>query len=215
MRGSADDVAFDDGDLRAEAGRVGGRLVTRRAPTDDENAHAHDDDPTSHRPCTILGAASACAGAALWRTPQGMAGYSQTPLARKLGVWEGLRFGVVSEPGAPAPSTSALQLPEPVPHDGVLFDVLLAFVVSRAGLEAGIGSWSDDIDVDGGLWISWPKKAARKVVPSDMTEDIVRAVALPMGLVDVKVCAIDDIWSGLRLCWRTELRAGLRTSRRR
>jgi hypothetical protein len=142
-----------------------------------------------------------------------MAGYSQTPLARKLGLRGESRFGVVSEPGAPIPTTHALALPEPVSLGGEPFDVLLAFVVTRAGFEASIGAWSEAIDVDGGLWIAWPKKTARKVVPSDMTEDIVRDVALPMGLVDVKVCAVDDVWSGLRLCWRTEVRAGLRASR--
>lgn len=56
------------------------------------------------------------------------------------------------------------------------------------------------------LWISWPKKAARRRVPSDLTEDTVRALALPLGVVDVKVCAVDDVWSGLKLVWRRELR---------
>ncbi len=66
------------------------------------------------------------------------------------------------------------------------------------------------LDVDGGLWIGWPKRASG--VPTDITEDVIREVALPTGLVDVKVCAVDDTWSGLRLCLRKELRAGRRTA---
>jgi len=65
------------------------------------------------------------------------------------------------------------------------------------------------MDVDGGLWVAWPKKSSG--VPTDITEDTIRGVALPMGLVDNKVCAIDDTWSGLRVVWRKELRAGKRT----
>jgi hypothetical protein len=66
------------------------------------------------------------------------------------------------------------------------------------------------LHVDGGLWVAWPKKASG--MPTDITEDVVRDVALPTGLVDVKVCAIDDTWSGLRLCLRKELRPGRTTA---
>ena len=64
---------------------------------------------------------------------------------------------------------------------------------------------------DGAVWVGWPKKASK--VPTDVTEDVVREVALPLGLVDVKVCAIDEVWSGLRLMWRKELRSGPTPSR--
>ena len=64
------------------------------------------------------------------------------------------------------------------------------------------------MDVDGGLWVAWPKRASG--VPTDMTEDVVREVCLPLGLVDNKVCAIDETWSGLRVVWRRELRAAKR-----
>ena len=64
------------------------------------------------------------------------------------------------------------------------------------------------MDVDGGLWVAWPKKASK--VPTDITEDTVREVCLPLGLVDNKVCAIDDVWSGLRVVWRKELRPAKR-----
>jgi hypothetical protein len=67
------------------------------------------------------------------------------------------------------------------------------------------------LDVDGGLWIAWPKRASG--VATDITEDTVREVFLPEGLVDNKVCAIDDTWSGLRVCWRKDHRAALRAER--
>ena len=66
------------------------------------------------------------------------------------------------------------------------------------------------MDVDGGLWVAWPKKASK--VPTDITEDVVREVCLPLGLVDNKVCAIDDVWSGLRVVWRKELRPAKRAA---
>ena len=91
---------------------------------------------------------------------------------------------------------------------------VLAFVTMDASLRAGIPEWSTLVTPDGGLWICWPKKTARKLVAafgtSDMTEDVVRDVALPMGLVDNKVCAVDEVWSGLRVVWRVELRPSKR-----
>ena len=95
-----------------------------------------------------------------------MAGYSGTPLAKKLGIRDGSRVVAL---GAP-PGYQALLAPLP----------------------------------DAAVWVSWPKKAAR--LPTDITEDTVRAVALPMGYVDVKVCAVDDMWSGLKLVIRKALR---------
>ena len=84
------------------------------------------------------------------------------------------------------------------------FDFALAFVVSRAALATTLGRLAPRLDDAGMLWIAWPKKASG--VATDMTEDAVRADALPRGLVDVKVCAIDDTWSGLKLVIRRELR---------
>jgi hypothetical protein len=132
------------------------------------------------------------------------AGYSGTPLRKKLGIRDRSLVRVVG----PAPNDLdigeifANDLPGDPPYD-----VVLAFVTTEQQLRAHIHDWSDLIAANGGLWICWPKKAARKIVPSDMAEDAVRDVALPMGLVDNKVCAIDDIWSGLRLVWRLEHRA--------
>jgi hypothetical protein len=83
-------------------------------------------------------------------------------------------------------------------------DVIVAFVRWREELESQLPRLRRRMAPAAGLWIAWPKKAAR--VPTDMTEDVVRDVALPTGLVDNKVCAIDDVWSGLRLVIRRELR---------
>jgi hypothetical protein len=83
-------------------------------------------------------------------------------------------------------------------------DVIVAFIDTRAHLDAAIERLGQAIFPDGGAWIAWPKRASG--VPTDMTEDVVREVALPLGLVDNKVCAIDDTWSGLRLVWRKERR---------
>jgi hypothetical protein len=90
-------------------------------------------------------------------------------------------------------------------------DVVVSFHTERAHLEARVEALVRTLDVDGGLWIAWPKRASG--VPTDITEDTVREVFLPLGLVDNKVCAIDDTWSGLRVVWRKELRAERRAQR--
>jgi hypothetical protein len=132
-------------------------------------------------------------------------GYSGTPLARKLGIKEGHTVALL---GAPTGFTGELEgLP-----DGVRIgtaargtnDVIVSFHTDRAHLERRVPKLLDALDVDGGLWIAWPKKVSK--VPTDITEDTVREVFLPLGLVDNKVCAIDDVWSGLRVVWRKENR---------
>jgi Protein of unknown function (DUF3052) len=138
------------------------------------------------------------------------AGYSGTPLARKLGIKEGQSVALL---GAPDGFEATLEgLP-----DGVMLrtaargtnEVLVSFHTARADLERRLPTLLKAMDVDGGLWVAWPKKASG--VPTDITEDTVREVALPLGLVDNKVCAIDDTWSGLRIVWRKELRGDPRT----
>jgi hypothetical protein len=94
--------------------------------------------------------------------------------------------------------------------DAAPVDVIVAFLRWRRDLQSQLPSLRRRMAPAGGLWIAWPKKAAK--VPTDMTEDVVREVALPTGLVDNKVCAIDDTWSGLRLVIRRELREGPRRS---
>ena len=134
-----------------------------------------------------------------------MAGYSGTPLPKKLGIKEEHR---VWFPGAPPEFFDVIgQLPAGVDvfkRAAQRLDVIVFFTKKRAQLEKRLVPLSKSLDPAGGLWIAWPKKSSG--VPTDMTEDVVREVALPMGLVDNKVCAIDDTWSGLRIVWRLENR---------
>ncbi len=135
-----------------------------------------------------------------------MAGYSGTPLPKKLGINEGARVALLHAPGDFA--TTLGDLPDGVTVTsrlGKAHDVIVAFVVERAHLERALPKLEQAIFPNGAIWIAWPKKAAK--VPTDMTEDVVREVCLPRGLVDVKVCAIDNVWSGLKLVWRKELRS--------
>ena len=146
-----------------------------------------------------------------------MAGYSGTPLAQKLGIKAGASIALL---GAPAGFDAALAgMPDAVTvrtratgRNG-RFDVIVAFHTARAKLARAVPALVRALDVDGGLWIAWPKRASG--VATDITEDTVREVFLPLGLVDNKVCAIDDTWSGLRVVWRKERRAGLREEVRR
>jgi len=134
-----------------------------------------------------------------------MAGYSGTPLAKKLGIKEGCRLGLLGMPDG----LSLGDLPPGVEVRRAArgpLDVIVSFHTTRQDLARRLPALMRALDVDGGLWVAWPKKASG--VSTDITEDVVREVALPTGLVDVKVCAIDDTWSGLRLCLRKELRAG-------
>jgi hypothetical protein len=138
-----------------------------------------------------------------------MAGYSGTPLAKKLGIKEGHRLVLL---GAPDGFEATLApLPEPVQLSRRLSgkaDVVLLFVDREAELERRFAAIVEHLDPAGGFWVAWPKKAAAKAarISTDMTEDVVRKVALPRGLVDNKVCAIDEFWSGLRLVVRLENR---------
>ena len=137
------------------------------------------------------------------------AGYSGTPLPRKLGIAPGKRVAFVSAPDGFRETLG--ELPEGATvrsrPRGPL-DVIVFFTTSRAGLERRIGALQRALDPAGGLWVAWPKRASK--VQTDMTEDVVREVALPRGLVDNKVAAIDDTWSGLRLVIREANRPGAR-----
>lgn len=133
------------------------------------------------------------------------AGYSGTPLAKKLGIKEGHRLVVVHAP--PGFTASLEPLPTPLQLSTTLrsaADVIVLFCRSRAELAARLPAAHDKLSPNGGLWVAWPKKAAK--LATDLTEDVVRELALPRGLVDNKVCAIDDVWSGLRVVIRKELR---------
>lgn len=140
-----------------------------------------------------------------------MAGYSATPLPQKLGIKEAHKVALVGAPpgfdatlgalptGATVTRTLASRAKAPP-----LLDVIVVFAQQRAALADQLAAARARLQQAGGLWIAWPKKASG--VPTDVTEDAIRAVALPTGLVDNKVCAIDDVWSGLRLVIRKELR---------
>lgn len=133
-----------------------------------------------------------------------MAGYSGTPLPKKLGIKEGHKVAFVS---APAELDVVLgPLPDGVrvatSARGKDFDVVVFFTTRRADLSRRFGPLSKRIHPAGGLWIAWPKRASG--VPTDVTEDVVREIALDIGLVDNKVCAIDETWSGLRCVYRVK-----------
>lgn len=134
-------------------------------------------------------------------------GYSGTPLPKKLGIKEGMRVALLH---APDEIESILgDLPAGVKLQHGLskkeqVDLVVGFVTERSHLEKNIGWILTTLGPEGTFWVSWPKRASG--VPTDMTEDVVREIALPLGWVDTKVCAIDEIWSGLKLVLRKELR---------
>ncbi|MCR9237914.1 MAG: DUF3052 domain-containing protein [Alphaproteobacteria bacterium] len=134
-----------------------------------------------------------------------MAGYSKTPLFKKLGLKHDMKAVCLNAPenylallGRDAPEQDWLD------GLGTACDFVHLFTKSKAELEARLPACQDAIKATGMIWVSWPKKASK--VPTDITEDTIRSICLPSGLVDVKVCAVDDIWSGLKLVIRKELR---------
>jgi hypothetical protein len=132
-----------------------------------------------------------------------MAGYSGTPLAKKLGIKEGHRLTLVEAP----PEWSVPDLPTNVEVGAGLqepADVVIAFHREAAELSSRIEALGQAIHPNGMVWIAWPRKAGGH--DSDITENGIRDVVLPLGLVDVKVAALDDDWSGLKVVWRRERR---------
>lgn len=134
-----------------------------------------------------------------------MVGYSGTPLAKKLGIKEGFRLYFK---GAPKNYDELLQ---PLPENLIFLrrlsneiDMVHIFSKSRSELEKHLKVYLTRIKQNGMIWVSWPKKTSK--VKTDITEDVVRDIALPMGLVDIKVCAVDEVWSGLKLVIRKENR---------
>jgi hypothetical protein len=134
-----------------------------------------------------------------------MAGYSGTPLSKKLGIKADAEVLVVNEP------QEYQDWLAPLP-EGVKFatkiskstDVIHLFVTSRKKLDSALRSYRKKIKPDAVIWVSWPKKASK--VETDIVEDTIRELALPMGYVDTKVCAVSEMWSGLKLVIRKELR---------
>lgn len=132
------------------------------------------------------------------------AGYSNTPLAKKLGISGDVVYTLI---GAPRGFTELLGDVGDAVHQRNLMptiDVVVAFFTERASLEAKWPALVDAAEPDGAIWVAWPKKTSG--VATDITEDVLRAVLLKTGWVDNKVAAIDDTWSGLRFVQRKELR---------
>jgi hypothetical protein len=140
-----------------------------------------------------------------------MAGYSGTPLAKKLGIKPGTKLFAVAAPGHY--DELLAPLPEGVKRVRKIdaADVAHFFVTARARLNQELRAALPKMQQDAAIWISWPKKSAKVV--TDITEDTIREVALPLGLVDIKVCAVDEVWSGLKLVIRKQLRQAPRRSR--
>ena len=133
------------------------------------------------------------------------AGYSGTPLAKKLGIKESSHVLAVGAPD------EYRRLLAPIPA-GVVFakragptiDVAHVFAARKVDLAKHLGALRKSLKPDAALWVSWPKKSSK--VPTDITEDTIRELALPIGFVDIKVCAVSDVWSGLKLVVRKKLR---------
>jgi hypothetical protein len=134
-----------------------------------------------------------------------MAGYSGTPLPKKLGIKEGARLALVGAP--PGFELTLGRLPDEVELRTRVrgpLDLIVFFTTSRRELERRFAKLAGALEPAGALWIAWPKRSSG--VETDLTEDVLRGVGLPAGLVDNKVCAIDDTWSGLRFVIRLENR---------
>jgi hypothetical protein len=138
-----------------------------------------------------------------------MVGYSGTPLVKKLGIKPGFKVHTIDAPGdyrsllAPLPEavrfTSAADAATHMVH---------LFAVQRAQLERSLVSLRKALSAEAMIWVSWPKKSSK--VPTEITEDTIREVALPLGFVDIKVCAVTEVWSGLKLVVRKKLRTPAR-----
>jgi hypothetical protein len=138
-------------------------------------------------------------------------GYSVKPLHEKLGYAPGSTIAFIALPEHLADLPTLVDFGKVAkrqdwsrPIGPTVYDMIHAFTTSRAELSAGLPKLRKYLDPDGTIWISWPKKASK--VPTDVNEDVVRAEALKLDLVDVKVAAVDDVWSGLKLVVRVHLR---------
>lgn len=142
-------------------------------------------------------------------------GYSGTPLPRKLGIKEGHYLALLREPdafrGTLGELPDGVKVTTRMPRPTSPADVIVAFFTKRAEFERRLKAMMAAVDVDGGLWISWPKRASG--VPTDITEDVIRDVGVAAGMVDNKVCAVDETWSGLRLVYRVKDRDRIRMER--
>jgi hypothetical protein len=134
-----------------------------------------------------------------------VAGYSGTPLAQKLGIKPGGKVFVVRAPrnyrALVAPLPEGATITRTLSSD---VHVIHLFATTRKQLESGLRTSLEAMNQDAAIWVSWPKMASK--VPTDIREDAIREIAFPLGLVDIKVCAVDETWSGLKLVIRKENR---------
>ena len=133
------------------------------------------------------------------------AGYSGTPLAKKLGIVEGSRILTVQAPDDYAQMLAPL--PTNIVFEGKitsLTDIVHVFSYRKTDLKAALETLRNAIKPSAAVWVSWPKKTSK--MPTDITDNVIREVALPLGFVDIKVCAVSDVWSGLKLVIRKEHR---------
>src|SRR5204863_1722497 len=133
-----------------------------------------------------------------------MAGYSGTPLPQKLGIKSGTTIVVINEPPNYRKLLGKLDRVTFSNRISAKSDFVHLFAQRRSELQSKLSILRGKISGNGTIWVSWPKKSAN--VSTDITEDVIRDVALPLGLVDIKVCAIDETWSGLKLMIRRENR---------
>ena len=131
-----------------------------------------------------------------------MAGYSETPLAKKLGIKEGFRIGVVNSPKGFKKELGSLPEKVKISVGDLLkpLDLIIFFTDSQRTLKIEFPILAEKLSVNGMLWIAWPKKISS--VSSDLSFDIVQQTGLQAGLVDVKICAVNEIWSGLKFVYR-------------
>ena len=133
------------------------------------------------------------------------AGYSGTPLAKKLGIKDGFKIAVINEPDHYFTLFEDMLGDVDIVHNlKSKLDLIHYFVTEADQLGREIGQLKNSIEQNGMIWVSWPKQSAK--VPTDITEDVIREVALPLGWVDIKVCAVNELWSGLKLVVRKGLR---------
>ncbi|HXG35828.1 MAG TPA: DUF3052 family protein [Dehalococcoidia bacterium] len=125
-------------------------------------------------------------------------GYSGTPLVKKLGLKPGMRTLFRNQPQSYLETLGYSEQANDIPSGG--YDFAQVFVTDRARLAEELPELKERLSKDGMIWVSWPKKSSK--LPSDLTEDVIREIALAQGLVDVKVCAVDETWSGLKLVYR-------------
>ena len=132
-------------------------------------------------------------------------GYSGTPLPKKLGLKDNTRFVVINEPedylALLGPLPPGLEMQNTLSQSTNLVHV---FVTKRQALSRHLATLRNKLNPEAAVWVSWPKKSSK--VPSEVTEDTIRELALPLGFVDIKVCAVSEVWSGLKLTVRKELR---------